>query len=163
MEKKALIEAGRIGNNNGVRGEVKIEVWLDSPQVFKNFKRLVLDTGEELKVVEARSHKDFVIARLEGVEDVNAAMRLKGKTVSVHREDAKLPAGAFFLQDIIGARVVDELGNEIGKLAEIMETPASNVYVVRGEKEHLIPAVPAFILKTDVDAGVIVARLIEGM
>ena len=163
MEKKPLIEAGRIVNTHGVRGEVKIEVWLDSPQFFKSFKRLVLASGEELKMIEARAHKGFVIARFEGLEDVNAAMRLKGKTVSVRREDANLPDGAFFLQDIIGARVVDELGNEIGKLAEIMETPASNVYVVRGEKEHLIPAVPAFILKTDADAGVIVARLIEGM
>ena len=163
MEKKALIEAGRITNTHGVQGEVKIEVWLDSPQFFKSFKRLVLASGEELKMIEARAHKGFVIARFEGLEDVNAAMRLKGKTVSVRREDANLPDGAFFLQDIIGARVVDELGNEIGKLAEIMETPASNVYVVRGEKEHLIPAVPAFILKTDADAGVIVARLIEGM
>ena len=163
MEKKELIEAGRIVNTHGVRGEVKIEVWLDSPQFFKSFGRIALGPGEERKILAARTHKNFVIAQLEGVEDVNDAMRLKGKTVFVRREDAALPKGAFFLQDIIGARVVDETGEEIGTLAEIMETPASNVYVVRGETEHLIPAVPAFILKTDVDAGVIVARLIEGM
>ena len=163
MEKKTLIEAGRIVNTHGVQGEVKIEVWLDSPQFFKSFKRLVLDTGEELKVLSARTHKDFVIARLEGVDDVNAAMRLKGKKLSVRREDAALPKGAFFLQDILGAQVVDEAGNEIGTLVDVMETPASNVYVVRGETEHLIPAVPAFILKTDADAGLITVRLIEGM
>jgi len=163
MEKKTLIEAGRIVNTHGVQGEVKIEVWLDSPQFFKSFKRLVLDTGEELKVLSARTHKDFVIARLEGVDDVNAAMRLKGKKLSVRREDAALPKGAFFLQDILGAHVVDEAGNEIGTLVDVMETPASNVYVVRGETEHLIPAVPAFILKTDADAGLITVRLIEGM
>ena len=162
MEKSAFIEAGRIVNTHGVAGEVKIEVWLDSPQFLRRCGRLFVE-GKEHRILSGKVQKSFLIAKLEGVEDVNAAMRLKGKTVSVHREDAKLPAGAFFLQDIIGARVVDELGNEIGKLAEIMETPASNVYVVRGEKEHLIPAVPAFILKTDVDAGVIVARLIEGM
>ena len=163
MEKKTLIEAGRIVNTHGVQGEVKIEVWLDSPQFFKSFKRLVLDTGEELKILSARTHKDFVIARLEGVDDVNAAMRLKGKKLSVRREDAALPKGAFFLQDILGAQVVDEAGNEIGTLVDVMETPASNVYVVRGETEHLIPAVPAFILKTDADAGLITVRLIEGM
>ena len=163
MEKKTLIEAGRIVNTHGVQGEVKIEVWLDSPQFFKSFKRLVLHTGEELKVLSARTHKDFVIARLEGVDDVNAAMRLKGKKLSVRREDAALPKGAFFLQDILGAHVVDEAGNEIGTLIDVMETPASNVYVVRGETEHLIPAVPAFILKTDADAGLITVRLIEGM
>ena len=163
MEKKALIEAGRIVNTHGVQGEVKIEVWLDSPQFFKSFKRLVLDSGEELKVLGAKTHKGFVIARIEGADDVNAAMRLKGKTVFVRREDAALPRGAFFLQDIIGARVIDESGNEIGTLVEVMESPASNIYVVRGKTEHLIPAVPEFILKTDADAGVITVHLIEGM
>ena len=163
MEKKALIEAGRIVNTHGVQGEVKINIWLDSPQFFKSFKRLVLDNGEELKVLGARTHKGFVIARLEGVEDVNAAMRLKGKNVSVRREDAALPRGAFFLQDIIGAKVVDEQGSEIGTLQDVMETPASNIYVVKGESEHLIPAVPEFILKTDAENGVITVHLIEGM
>lgn len=163
MEKKALIEAGRIVNTHGVQGEVKIEIWLDSPQFFKSFKRLVLDNGEELKVLGARTHKGFVIARLEGVEDVNAAMRLKGKNVSVRREDAALPKGAYFLQDIIGAKVVDEQGSEIGTLQDVMETPASNIYVVKGESEHLIPAVPEFILKTDAENGVITVHLIEGM
>ena len=163
MEKTALIEAGRIVNTHGVQGAVKIDIWLDSPQFFKSFKRLVLDNGEELKVLGARTHKGFVIARLEGVEDVNAAMRLKGKNVSVRREDAALPRGAFFLQDIIGAKVVDEQGSEIGTLQDVMETPASNIYVVKGESEHLIPAVPEFILKTDAENGVITVHLIEGM
>ena len=163
MEKKALIEAGRIVNTHGVRGEVKIEVWLDSPQFFKSFKRLVLETGEEKKILSAKTQKGFVIAALEGVADVNAAMTLKGKTVSVYRADAALPHGAFFLQDIIGAKVVDEDGNEIGTLTDVMETPASNIYVVQGETEHLIPAVPEFIKKTDADAGVITVHLIGGM
>ncbi len=163
MEKKALIEAGRIVNTHGVQGEVKIEVWLDSPRFFKSFKRLVLDSGEELKILGAKTHKGFVIARLEGADDVNAAMRLKGKTVSVRREDAALPKGAFFLQDILGAKVVDENGAEIGTLVDVMETPASNIYVIKGESEHLVPAVPEFIKKTDADAGIVTVRLIEGM
>ena len=70
MEKKPLIDAGRIVNTHGVRGEVKIEVWLDSPRFLKSFKRLTLDSGEELKVLDAKIHKDYVIARLEGVDDL---------------------------------------------------------------------------------------------
>ena len=163
MEKNAFIEAGRIVNTHGVQGEVKIEVWLDSPKFFKSFKRLYTAGGQELKVLSARTHKDFVIAKLEGVEDVNAAMALKNKVVSIRRSDAALPHGAFFLQDILGARVVDEDGIEIGVLEDVMETPASNIYVVRGETEHLIPAVPEFIKKTDAEAGVITVHLIEGM
>ena len=141
MEKCEFIDAGRIVNTHGVAGEVKIEVWLDSPKFFRSFKRIYLG-GREMKVVSARTHKD---------------------EVTVRREDAALPHGAFFLQDILGARVVDEDGNEIGELVEIMERPASNVYVVKGETEHLIPAVPEFVLATDADNGVITVRLIEGM
>ena len=162
MEKKQYIEAGRIVNTHGVAGEVKIEVWLDSPQFLKSFKRCFIDR-REVKLLSARVHKGFLIAKLENVEDVNAAMALKGRTVFIDRADARLPKGAFFLQDIIGADVVDESGNGIGKLTDVMETPASNVYVVKGEREHLIPAVPEFILSTDADNGIITVHLIEGM
>ena len=162
MEKKQYIEAGRIVNTHGVAGEVKIEVWLDSPQFLKSFKRCFIDR-REVKLLSARVHKGFLIVKLEGVEDVNAAMSLKGRTVFIDRADARLPKGTFFLQDIIGASVVDESGNEIGKLVDVMETPASNVYVVKGEQEHLIPAVPEFILSTDADNGIITVHLIEGM
>jgi 16S rRNA processing protein RimM len=162
MEKSAFIEAGRIVNTHGVSGEVKIEVWLDSPQFLRRCGRVFLD-GRERKIESAKVQKDFLIAKLEGVEDLNAAMALKGRELSIAREDARLPKGGYFIQDILGASVRDEQGNEIGKLTEVLERPASRVYVVRGETEHLIPAVPAFVLNTDVDAGVITVHLIEGM
>ena len=162
MAKEAYIEAGRIVNTHGVAGEVKIEVWLDSPAFMKRFKRLFL--GErELDVDAARVHKGFLLCKLHGVDDANAAMALKGRTVSVAREDAKLPPGGYFLQDLIGAAVVDEQGNEIGRLTEVLERPASNIYVVQGETEHLIPAVPAFVLRTDAENGIVTVRVIEGM
>lgn len=162
MEKQAYIDAGRIVNTHGVRGEVRIEVWLDSPALLKRCGRVYIG-GEEKKILSAREHKGFLIAQLEGVTDVNAAQALKNRVLQIARADARLPRGAFFLQDLIGASVVDESGAEIGKLAEVLELPGQRVYVVRGETEHLIPAVPAFLLNTDADAGVITVRLIEGM
>ena len=111
-------------------------------------RRLFRDEGDAVLVHRGDTREGFDPHSLRA-DDVAAGL------VGLLDHDARARHGC--------ARVVDELGNEIGKLAEIMETPAANVYVVRGEKEHLIPAVPAFILKTDVDAGVIVARLIEGM
>ncbi len=164
MSKEEYIEAGRIVNTHGVRGEVKIEVWLDSPDFRRRCGRIFLD-GRARKILSAREQKQFLIAQLEGVEDLNAAIPLKGRTVFISRRDAGLPEGAYFLQDIIGAEVRDELGNSIGRLEDILERPASDVYVIRSENgtEHLIPAVPAFIRKVDADAGVITVHLIEGM
>ena len=162
MEKQQYIEAGKIVNTHGVAGEVKIEVWLDSPQFLRRFPRVFIN-GAEKKLLSGRAQKSFLIAKLEGVDDVNAAMTLKGKTIMVDRNDVRLPRGTFFVQDILGASVVDENGAEIGKLTDVLERPAHNIYVVQGEQEHLIPAVPEFILKTDAEAGVITVHLIEGM
>ena len=159
---KQYVEAGKIVNTHGVTGEVKIEVWLDSPAFFKTFKRLFIN-GAEKKILSAREHKQFIIARLEGVEDLNAAMALKGKTVEILRADARMKDGEFFVQDILGFTVVDEDGHTVGKLVDAFETPASMLYVVRGESEHLIPAVREFILGIDAEREQIRVHLIEGM
>lgn len=160
--KEKFIEAGEIVNTHGVRGEVKIMPWTDTPEFLRAIKTLYID-GRAVRVLAARVHKGAVLATLEGVADVNAAMRLKGKRVFIDRDDAALPEGRFFIQDIIGAEVVTETGERVGTLAEAIDAPAGMVYVVRGETEHLIPAVPEFVLRTDVDNGVITVRLIEGM
>lgn len=159
---KQYVEAGKIVNTHGVTGEVKIEVWLDSPAFFKTFKRLFIN-GAEKKILSAREHKQFIIARLEGVEDLNAAMALKGKTVEILRADARMKDGEFFVQDILGFTVVDEDGHTVGKLVDAFETPASMLYVVRGESDHLIPAVREFILGIDAEKEEIRVHLIEGM
>ena len=93
---------------------------------------------------------------------VGAALYAVG-TVCFARADARLPKGSFFLADVLGAKVVTEDGAPVGELVDIIENPTQNVYVVRGEREHLIPAVPEFIRSTDIDGGVITVRLIEGM
>ena len=162
MEKQQFIEAGRIVNTHGVAGEVKIEVWLDSPAFLRRFPRIFVE-GVEKKIVSGRVHKGFLIAKLEGTDDVNAAMALKEKTITVDRNDVRLPKGTFFVQDILGARVADEQGREIGTLIDVLERPAQNIYVVQGETEHLIPAVPEFIRSIDAEAGVVTVHLIEGM
>ena len=81
----------------------------------------------------------------------------------IDRADAKLPKGRFFIQDILGARVCTEAGEEIGTLTDVLDLPGGQVYEVKGETEHLIPAVPEFVKNVDVDGGVITVHLIEGM
>ena len=156
------LEAGIIVNTHGTRGEVKIQPWADSAEFLKGFKYLYIDE-KPYELLSGKVHKNCLIAELKGVLSVNEAMVLKNKIVSINKADAKLPKGSFFIADIIGASVVDESGNELGKLTDVLELPASNVYVVTGEREILIPAVPQFIIKTDVNAGLITVRLIDGM
>ena len=160
--KTKFLESGKIVNTHGIRGEVKIVPWADSPEFLCGFSTLYLD-GKPVNVRSARVHKGNVIAQLEGYDDVNAAMLLKNKVVSICREDAKLPEGTFFLADIIGLDVVDEAGNKLGVLRDILSPSLQQVYVVEGDREILIPAVPEFILETNVADGYIKVRLIEGM
>ncbi len=160
--KQPYLEAGKIVGTFGVRGEVKLQPWCDSAEFLKKIKTLYID-GRPVEVVSSRVHKDMLIVLFRGVEDVNAAMALKNKVVFFAREDAKLPPGRYFIADLIGARVVDESGAPVGELTEVLDMPAGQVYVVQGETEHTIPAVPEFVLDIDADGGVIRVHLIEGM
>ena len=162
MPKSKRIGAGKLINTHGITGEVKVEVWLDSPQFMKTFKRFFI--GEkEFTVLSSRIQKGFLYLKLSGVEDLNAAQALKGSELQIDRDDAHLPDGSYFLCDIIGARVVDEQGREVGILEDIEENPAAPIYFVKGEKEHLIPGVPEFIRKVDAEQGIVTVHLIEGM
>ncbi len=160
--KKEFLEAGRIVNTHGVRGEVKIEPWCDSADFLRQFKTIYLD-GQPLRMLSSRVHKEHLIARLEGVDDVDAAMRLKNRIICIRRSDAHLEPGAWFVQDMLGASVCDESGAELGKLKEVLDLPAGKVYVVQGEREILIPAVDEFVLNVDPENAVMTVRLIEGM
>ena len=162
--KQAYIEAGRITSTHGVHGEVKIEVWLDTPEDLKHYRRIFID-GQEKKLLSVRQQNRFVIVKLHQIDDINTAQPLKGKTVYIAREDAPLPPGGYFLQDLLDAKVVLEDGSPVGVLTEILERPANNVYVVTDPdgREILIPVVPAFIIRADAENGIVTVRLLEGM
>ena len=154
--KAQYLEAGKIVNTHGIAGEVKIIPWADGPEFLLDFDTLYID-GKPMDVQRARVHKNCVLAKL--------AMKLKEKVVSIHRDDAKLEEGAFFLADLLGLEVRDaDSGEVLGTLSEVLTPPASNVYVVTGGKhQHMIPAVPEFIVETNLDEGYLRVRLIEGM
>ncbi|MBR6115114.1 MAG: 16S rRNA processing protein RimM [Oscillospiraceae bacterium] len=160
--KQEYLEAGKIVSTFGVRGEVKLQPWCDGADFLRPFRTLYID-GAPRRVVSSRVHKDMLIVQFEGVEDVSAAMALKDKVVTFARADAKLPEGRFFIADILGARVVDEAGAEVGRLTEVLDLPAGQVYVVQGESEHTIPNRPEFILGVDTDSGLIRVHMIEGL
>ena len=162
MDQAKFLECGRIVNTHGIRGEVKIVPWADSPEFLCSLPTLYID-GKPYAVRSARPHKGSVLALLEGVDDINAAMLLKNKVVWLARVDVELEDGAFFLADLIGLRAVDENGAELGVLSEVLSPSIQQIYVVKGQREIMIPAVPEFILETNVPEGYVKVHLIEGM
>ena len=160
--KQQYLEAGKITNTHGVRGEVRITPWADSVAFLRGFRTFYID-GQPVRVLRSRVHKNQLIAQLEGYDDVNAAMTLKNKVIHIDRADAKLPEGRYFLQDLLGMRVVSDAGEALGELADVLDLPQGSVYVVRGTREILIPDVPEFLLNIDAERGEITVHLLEGM
>ena len=158
-----FLEAGRIINTHGIRGEVRLQPWADSPEFLAGFEHLYID-GVPTKVLSARVHKGCVIAALEGVYDIDAAIKLKNKTVSIDRDDVSLEEGRHFIIDLIGLLALDaDTGMELGTVADVLSLPSNDVYIIKGEKEILVPAVPDFVKEINIEAGFIRLHLIEGM
>ena len=161
--KNQYLEAGQIVNTHGIQGEVKIVPWCDTPEFLCQFHTLYVD-GRPVKVRASRVHKGNVLASLEGVDSVNAAMALKGKTVWIDRTGVVLPEGRHFIADLMGLEVIDAAtGEKLGVVADVLTPPAHEVYVVKGRHEYMIPAVDEFLAETNVEGGYLKVRLIEGM
>jgi len=161
--KAVLIEAGKIVNTHGMKGEVRVEPWADSPDFLVGFDYFYID-DIPVKVLSARVHKGCVIATLEGVGDIDTAIRMKSKIIKIKKEDVKLEEGRFFVADLIGLKVIDnETGETLGTLSDVLSLPSNNVYVIKGKREILIPAVPEFIVETDLEKDYVKVRLIEGL
>lgn len=160
------LEVGKITNTHGIMGEVRVQPWADSPEFLCQFKTLYVDQAHwPIKVERARVHKNMVILKLEGVTDVPSALSMRNAILYIDRKDAALPEGSFFLADLMGLEVRDaQSGKVLGKIADIMNLPANNVYVVRGgEREILVPAVSQFIAETNVEGGYLRVNMMEGL
>lgn len=157
--KLQFLEAGEIVTTHGVRGEMKVLPWADGPDFLVDYKRVRIG-GTEYKVESCRIQKTCNLLKLHGIDTMEAAQSLRGKTVEVYREDA--PADMIFVAELIGVSVFAD-GEEIGKIADVLDYPGNKVYVVKGEYEYMIPAVKQFVLSTDMEKEVMQVRLIEGM
>ena len=167
MAKKQFLECGIIINTHGVRGDVKLESLCDSPEVLAELKRVfVFENGQyrEIEVKHASVFKQFVLATLDGIDDMDKAAAMKGTTLYASRDDFVLEEGDFFIVDLIGLPVIDaDTGKQYGKLTDTINRGASDIYVVLTEQgERMIPAVPEFIDRVDPQNGIFV-RPIDGM
>ena len=157
--KQNFIDAGEIVTTHGVRGEMKVLPWSDGPDFLLDFSRVRIG-GMEYAVENCRVQKTCNLLKVKGIDTMEQAQAMRGKTLEVFREDA--PEGMIFVAELIGMDVF--AGEEqIGQLADVLDYPGNKVYVVKGAHEYMIPAVSQFIEDIDMDAGVIRVRLIEGM
>lgn len=160
MEQQFL-QAGEIVSTHGIHGEIKILPWADSPEFLLQFHTFYL-SGTPYNVRSARVHKTCVLAQLEGIDTPEEAVKLRGQTVCIDRSGVKLPKGTVFIADLLGCRVLDDDGVEIGRIKDVLTMPSSDVYVIEGERSYMIPAVKEFVKEICVVEGFVRVHLIEG-
>ena len=154
-----FIEAGEIVTTHGVKGEVKVLPWVDSPEILCEFDRCRIG-GVEYIMDSCRVQKSCNLVKLRGIDTMEAAQAMRGKTVELYRED--IDDEVIFAAELIGMEVFCGEDN-IGKITDVLDYPGNSVYVVKGRYEYMIPAVKQFILETDMEANRMQVKLIEGM
>ena len=157
--KLPYIEAGEIVTTHGVRGEVKVLSWLDSPEMLCEFDRCRI-RGREYAMDSVRVQKTCNLVKLRGVDTMEDAQKLRGKTMELYRED--ISDELIFASELVDVEVYAD-GACIGKIKEVLDYPGNSVYVVQGEREYLIPAVKEFILSTDLEKNQMQVKLLKGM
>ncbi len=150
MERDLTI--GLIVKPQGIRGEVKVKPYTDGAESFRGLKRVFLD-GEERKVLSVRCGADAVYLGLKGVPDRNAAELLRGKELTIPREEAPDPGeGRYYIADLLGCEVYSDGGTLFGVLTDIRHA-ATDIYTLDMEgKEVLFPAVKGVITDIDLSA-----------
>lgn len=164
-----LLQVGIITSTHGVRGEVKVYPTTDDPRRFRRLKEVVLDTGREklnLEIEGVKFFKQFVILKFKGLDNINDIEKYRQKSVYVTRKNAvRLQRDEYFIADLIGLKVQDEDGAELGTVKDVIETGANDVYEVEmaDGRSLLLPAIKQCILNVDVENGMMRVHVLEGL
>ncbi|MBR7185181.1 MAG: 16S rRNA processing protein RimM [Clostridia bacterium] len=163
MSRQPYLECGKIINTHGVRGTVKLESWCDTPEILAGLPTLWRKIGEEfrpIRVLRTALFKQFVLADLEGVADLDAAIALKNTVVFAAREDLD-PGDGYFIADLIGLPVYDQpRGVECGRLREVINRGAQDIYVIDTPNgERMIPVVDEFVARVDLESGIYITPI----
>lgn len=155
MSKK--YEIGKIVNTFGIKGEIKIYPYVD---YIMDLKFFYVDDNK-MEIEKCRTQKNLVIVKIKGIDDINVVEKLKGKIASVYEEDLpSLPEGTYYIKDLIGLDVITDDGRELGKLDDVIQTGANDVYNVNG---ILLPVIDEVVKKIDLENHKIVVHLIDGL
>jgi len=154
------IELGRIGAPFGIKGWVHVESHTDPPERLLGYREwgLRLASGERLtrRVTEGRRHAEGLVAHLEGVNDHGEAGTLTGAVIEVERTALPpLPEREYYRADLVGLRVRNLEGAQLGIVSHFVDAPAGVVMVTREENghEYWVPAAPPHLQRVDLAAG----------
>lgn len=172
-----FLRIGVITTSHGLKGEVKVYPTTDSPERFKEVRRVQIRTPKdtiETEITGVRFFKNLAIVKFEAFDTIEQVQNLHNAEVYIYREDGqKLEEGEYYIADLIGCRVVTEDGKYLGSVKDVLQTGANDVYVVDTEgceeaeaaknRELLLPVIPECIRNVDIENGEITVFLMPGL
>ena len=159
------IKIGQVVNVVGLKGELKVYHYSDYKERFEELREVYLE-NKLYTITSVRYVKDLVILKLKGIDDRTGAEKHKGENIYIGKEDLRdLPEGTYHIFDLIGLQVMDEEGNTLGTLSDVIQNSAQDIYEIERENKgkFLVPAVEEFILDIDLKTKTMKVKLIEGM
>ena len=166
--KQEFFRIGIFVNTHGIRGEIKVYPTTDDLHRFDVLKSVIFDTKKgrlTFDVEGVKYFKGMAILKLSGVDRIEDIELYKGCDLLVAREDAiPLEEGEHYIADLIGMRVIEDTGRQLGVLRDVLTTGANDVYVVKSaDKELLVPAIADVVVSTDIDGNVMTIRPLDGL
>ncbi len=165
---KQYLELGQIVSTHGVRGEMRFNPWCDSADFATKFNTLYFDAEgkQSVAVQSARVHGNIVLLKLEGIDTMEKAQALKQKVLYIDRESADLPENTWFVEDLLGCRVVED-GTETvyGSITDVQKYPANDVWTVKepSGKEVLVPAIKDVVVSADIENKTVYIKALKGL
>lgn len=157
-------EVGKIVNTFGIKGEVKVNLYTEDISNFKTNNKVYVN-DKEMQVENSRLQKNMLILKLKGIDNMNDAEDLRGSIIKVNRSKNELPEGTYYIADLIGLDVYTEDGSLLGKVIDIYNTGANDIYTVKTQdgKEVLLPAIKDVIKQVDIQNGKIIVHILKGL
>lgn len=167
MQKR--LEVGQIVNTFGIKGEVKVMPFTNDISRFDDLEKVYIKTRKDeklYKVENARYHKNMVLLKFEGIDNPEQADMLRNAFLEIDREDAiSLEEGTYFIADLIGLEVYTDDEKILGKVEDIYNAGANDIYVIKDElgKQILLPGIDEVIKEVDLEKSKIIVHLIPGL
>ena len=164
-----LLRVGVITSTHGIAGEVKVFPTTDDANRFKKLKKCILKTEREtmeLDIAGVKFFKNMVILKFKQFTNINEVEKFRNGELYVTRENAMpLEEGEYYICDLIGLKVVDEDGNTVGVISDVLQTAANDVFVVqgKGKKEILVPYIDDCVKNVSMEEKKVTVVLLPGM
>lgn len=159
---------GKIVNTHGVKGEIKLYPFSDDLDQFEDFEYFYLEGEGKSKFIiqSTRVHKNMVLVKFKGFDDINKVIELVGKNVYIERKDVPDDGEGHYIVDLIGCEIFDDQGEFVGHLEDVLQNSAQDLYVIRKVSDNqtfYLPVVDEFVKKIDIVNRKITVHLIEGI